>query len=92
MLEALGSIPTVGEKKFGDGASFLYHLQVSQVTEFDLGVKWVQVNLSSSFEQITMGSSSQCYIHGFKAIIPLVLEKKIFEDFIFKCFYHIQAW
>ena len=51
----------------------------SQVTEFDTGVKWVKVNLDSSFEQITMGHSSQCSF-SFKAIILLVPEKKIFDD------------
>ena len=80
MLEALGSIPTAGKKKFDDGTCFPYcHLQVSQVTEFELGVKWVKVNPDTSSEQITMGHSSQCHIHSFKAIIPLVPEKKIFE-------------
>ena len=81
MLEALGSIPTAGKKKFNDRTSFPYcHLQVSQVTEFDIGVKWVQIN--PSFEQSIMGHSSQCYIQSFKAIIPLVPEKKIFEDYL----------
>ena len=59
VLEALGSIPMVDEKKI-DGTCFPYcHLQASQVTEFDLGVKWVKVNPGSSFEQIMMGHSSQ---------------------------------
>ena len=80
VLEALGPIPMAGKKKFGDGTCFPYrHLQVSQVTEFEFGA-WVKINPDSSFEQITMGHSSQCYIYSFKAIIPLVPEKKIFED------------
>ena len=83
MLEALGTVPTAGKKKIGDGTCFLYcHLHVSQVTEFDLGVKWVKVNPDSSFEQIIIRHSSQCYIHSFKAIIPLVPEKKISEDYL----------
>ena len=77
------SIPTAGEKKFGGGTCFPYcHLQVSQVIEFDLGVEWVKVNPNSSSEKITMGHSSQCYIHSLKAIIPLVPEKKIFKDYL----------
>ena len=36
------------------------------------------VNLGSSFEQIMMGPSPQCYIASHKVIGPLVLEK-IFE-------------
>ena len=80
VLEALGSIPMAGKKKFGDGPCYPYrHLQVSQVTEFEFGA-CVKINPNSSFEQITMGHSSQCYIYSFKAIILLVPEKKIFED------------
>ena len=40
------------------------------------------VNLVSSFEQIMMGPSPQCYIPSHKVIGPLVLEKKIFEGFL----------
>ena len=80
---------SAGKKKFGDETCFPYcHLQVSQVTEFDLGVKWVKVNPDSSFEQITMGHSSQCYIHSFNAIIRQVPEKKVF----LKIIYHIWSW
>ena len=39
------------------------------------------VNLGSSFEQIMMGPSSQCYIPSHKVIGTLVL-KKIFEGFL----------
>ena len=49
------------------------------MTRFDLGVKWVMVNQDSLSEQITMGHSTQCYIHSFKAIIPLVPEKNNFD-------------
>ena len=83
VLEALGSVPTAAEKTFGDGTCFPYcHLQVSQVTEFDLGVKWFKVNPDSSFEQLTMGHSSKCYSHSFKAIMTLVPEKKNIEDYL----------
>ena len=36
----------------------------------------------SSFEQIMMGQSPQCYTPSFKAIGLVVLEKKIFEGFL----------
>ena len=83
VLETLGSIPMADKKKIGVVTCFPYcHLQVSQVTEFDLGVKLVTVNPDSSFGKNTMGHSSKCYIHRLKAIIPLVPEKKIFEDYL----------
>ena len=36
----------------------------------------------SSFEITIMGRSPQCYIPSFVGIGPLVLEKKIFEEFL----------
>ena len=90
VLEALGSIPMVDKKKI-DGTCFPYcHLQASQVTEFDLGVKWVKVNPGSSFEQITMGHSSQWYIHTtyFQGHYPTGSREKRF----LKIIYHIWSW
>ena len=40
------------------------------------------VNLGSSFEEMMMGWSPQCYIPSHKVIGPLVLEKKTFERFL----------
>ena len=40
-------------------------LHLSYKTKFDLPVKWVKVNLGSTFEQNIMGKSTQCYIPGF---------------------------
>ena len=78
-----GSNPHGRREKFGDRTCFPYcHLQVPQVTESDLGVKWVMINPDSFFEQIKMGHSSQCYIYSFKAILPLVPEKTIFQNYL----------
>ena len=50
-------------------------------TKFDLAVKQIKVNLESSVEQTMMGPRPQCYISSHNG--PLVLEKKIFEGFVF---------
>ena len=49
------------------------------MAKFDLGIKQVKDNPESLFEQIVMGSRPQFHVPSFKAIVPLVPEKKIFD-------------
>ena len=61
---------------------FTFSYRKAIVTKFDLAIKYVKVNLGSSFEQIIMGRSHQCYIPSFVEIDPPVLERTIFEGFL----------
>ena len=61
---------------------FTFSYRKAIVTKFDLAIKYVKVNLGSSFEQIMMGRSHQCYIPSFVEIDPPVPERTIFEGFL----------
>ena len=87
VLEALGSIPTAGEKKFCDSTCFPYfHLQVSQVTKFDLGIKWVKVNPVLSSEQLQWAIVRNA---------TFIFSRQLFwfqRKRFLKIIYHIWSW
>ena len=71
-----------GCKSSQKSTSFNFSYRKASVTKTDVAVKYVKDNPMSSFEQIMMGRSHQCYIQSFMKIGPPVPEKKIFEGFL----------
>ena len=60
---------------------FTFSHREALATKFDLAVKQVKVTRGSSFEQIMMGWSPQCYIPSFVEI-GLLVQEKIFKGFL----------
>ena len=58
---------------------FSFYNGNTQITKFDLAVKYVKVNPGSLFEQTMIGWSHRCYIPSF---VEIGLPEKIFEGFL----------
>ena len=83
MLEARDSIPTAGEKKIGDGTCFPYcHLQVSQVTEFDLGVKGLRSTKTHHLNRLQWAIVPNATFIVSRPLSHWFQGKKIFEDYL----------